>query len=196
MNTRINHVADIGEVHWHDNQPYFLFGNSENGFIFKDNEAYKNDWDAPCYVPEYAAEDAAVTINGIEYECGGSKDKCNWYSHNDLLKICRYNHKICDSLFQEIDWCYPNTWLDDCDNNDFIDYNYAYDFVKVGNQVYWKDSNQGLSSGYYTVESINDDNEPWNLDTIILIANEHSEVEVSLKELLSDAPFKILSPAS
>ena len=57
MNTRIDHVADIGEVHWHDNQPYFLFGNSENGFIFKDYEAYENDWDAPCYVPEYAAED-------------------------------------------------------------------------------------------------------------------------------------------
>lgn len=193
MNTRIDHVANIGEVHWHDNQPYFLFGNSENGFIFKDYEAYENDWDAPCYVPEYAAEDVAVTIDGIEYECGGSKDKCDWYSHKDLLKICGYNHKICDTLFQEIDWCYPSTWLDDCDNNDFIDYNYAYDFVKVGNQVYWEDPDHGFSSGYYKVASINDGNEPWDLDTIILIVNEHSEAEAPLRELLSDVPSKILS---
>lgn len=193
MNTRIDHVADIGEVHWHDNHPYFLFGNSENGFIFKDYEAYENDWDAPCYVPEYAAEDMAVTIDGIEYECGGSKDKCDWYSHKDLLKICGYNHKICDGLFQEIDWCYPRTWLEDCDNYDSIDYNYVYDFVKVGNQVYWEDPDHGFSSGYYKVASINDGNEPWDLDTIILIVNEHSEAEVPLRELLSDTPSKILS---
>ena len=188
-------IYDIGEVHWHGGKPFFLFGNSDNGFIFKDKEAYNNNWDAPCYVPEYAGGDNAITIGDVEYECGGSKDECDWYSHKDLLKICGYNHKICDTLFQEIDWCYPRTWLDDCDNNDFIDYNYAYDFVKVGNQVYWEDPDQGISSGYYTVESINDDNEPWNLDTIVLIANEHSEAEVSLKELLSDAPSKILSPA-
>lgn len=34
-------IASIGEVHWHDGLPYFLFGQSDNGFIFKDEEAYK-----------------------------------------------------------------------------------------------------------------------------------------------------------
>jgi len=108
-------IADIGEVHWHEDLPYFLFGQSDNGFIFKDEEAYKNDWDAPCYVPEYAAEDNAIVIDGIEYECGGSKDKCDWYSHNDLLRLCEYNHKICDDLFNELDWCYPETCLNEMD---------------------------------------------------------------------------------
>ncbi len=108
-----NKVAYIGEIHWHNDLPYFLFGYSDNGFIFKDEEAYKNDWDAPCYVPEYAAEDATVTINGVKYECGGSKDKCDWYSHNDLLELCQNNCELCDSLFASIDWCYPETWLNE-----------------------------------------------------------------------------------
>lgn len=105
-------IADIGEVHWHDGQPYFLFGNSNNGLIFKDYEAYNNDWDAPCYVPEYAAEGGAVTINGVEYDCGGPKEKCDWYSHNDLLKVCQGNHERCDFVFDEIDWCYPEALED------------------------------------------------------------------------------------
>lgn len=186
-------IADIGEVHWHNHQPYFLFGNSHNGFIFKDSEAYKNDWDAPCYVPEHAAEDAAITINGVEYECGGTKDKCDWYSHNDLLKLCQYNHKICDSLFEAIDWCYPETWLEDSENNDVIDYNDAYDFVKVGNQVYWEDPDDGISSGFYEVIEIRDDNDRWYSDTIVLISNSNSEAEVFLSELMPDEPSKLIS---
>ncbi len=184
-------IADIGEVHWHDGQPYFLFGHSEEGFVFKDTEAYKNDWDAPCYVPEYAAEDHAITIDGIEYECGGAKDECDWYSHNDLLELCYYNHKLCDDLFGEVDWCYPETWLDDRENYG-LDYNEYFDFVKVGSTVYWDDPDNKHSSGYYEVVKINDDGEPWELDTIILIANEYSEAEVTLSELMSDAPSKIV----
>lgn len=183
-------IADIGEVHWHDGQPYFLFGNSDNGLVFKDYEAYKKDWDAPCYVPEYAAEDNAVTVDGIEYECGGSKDKCDWYSHNDLLKICRYNQKLCDSLFDTIDWCYPETWLDEREDGD-MDWREFYDFVKVGSQVYWEDPDNGLSSGYYDVLSIHDDNKPWHSDTIVVIANGYSEAEVPLNELMSDEPDKL-----
>lgn len=190
MNTK--KIADIGEVHWYDNQPYFLFGNSANGLIFKDYEAYKNDWDAPCYVPEYAGEGAAITINGVEYECGGSKDKCDWYSHNDLLKICRSNYKICDTLFENVDWCYPETWMDDCDNHNAIDYNYAYDFVKVGNQVYWEPQDDSFSYGYYKVVFIYDDHKAWDSETIVLIANKYSEAEVPLRELMADEPAKLI----
>ena len=184
-------IADIGEVHWHDGKPYFLFGHSEEGFAFKDYEAYNNNWDAPCYVPEYAAEDNAVTIDGVEYECGGDKDKCNWYSHNDLLQLCRYNQKLCDSLFELIDWCYPETWLDDRENYG-LDYNEYFDFVNVGSTIYWDNPDGEQSSGYYEVVKINDGGEPWESDTIVLIANEYSEAEVELSELMADAPDKIL----
>lgn len=185
-------IADIGEVHWHDGNPYFLFGYSEEGFVFKDYDAYNNDWDAPCYVPECAAEDNAVTIDGVEYECGGDKDKCNWYSHNDLLALCYYNHKLCDDLFGEIDWCYPETWLDDRDNYG-LDYNEYFDFVKVGNTVYWDDPDADLqASGYYEVLQIDDCEKPWELDTLVLIDNGYSTEEVPLSELMIDAPDKIL----
>lgn len=109
-------IAGIGEVHWHDGLPYFLFGQSDNGFIFKDEEAYKNDWDAPCYVPEYAAEDAAVVVDGIEYECGG--ENCDYYTHNDLLELCCGNREWCDALFNDIDWCYPETRIEEEDDTD------------------------------------------------------------------------------
>ncbi len=51
----------IGEVEYINGIPHFLFDQSSEGLIFKDEEAYQENWDAPCYVPEYAAEDAAVT---------------------------------------------------------------------------------------------------------------------------------------
>lgn len=180
----------IGSVHWYKNKPYFLFDQSENGLVFKDEEAYLNNWEAPCYVPENAACDAAVIVNGIEYECGGVKGQCDWYSHNDLLILCDYNYKICDRMFETLDWCYPETWLDEIDIFDF-DYNYCYDFVKVGNKVYWIDP-EGISSDYYDVVEIKDGNNKWCSDTIVVIANEFSEAEVFLKELAIESPCKIL----
>lgn len=186
-------IADIGEVHWHDGQPYFLFGHSGNGFIFKDYDAYKNDWDAPCYVPEYAGEDAAVTVDDVEYECGGSRDKCDWYSHKDLLKMCRYNHKVCDNLFDTIDWCYPMSWIEDHYNHDVIDFNYAYDFVAIGNIVYWESTDDSRAPGYYKVMSIDHNDEPWTDATLVSIANKYVQMQVPLVELLSDAPSKLLT---
>ncbi len=189
LSMKTKRIAEIGEVHWHDNQPYFLFGNTDNGFIFKDYEAYKNDWNAPCYVPEFAAEDHAVTIDGIEYECGGHKDVCDWFSHNDLLRICDYNHKICDCMFDTIDWCYPETWAEDYINHGTIDFNDAYDLVKLGAKVYWKDPDNDISSGYYEVVSIKDGNHRWFADTIVVISNGSSEAEVYLNELISERPY-------
>lgn len=55
-----------------------------------------------------------------------------------------------------------------------------YDFIKQGNLVHWHDPDNGLSNGIYEVISA-----PKNIneDSIILIATESSEAEVSASEL-------------
>lgn len=125
----------IGEVEYINGIPHFLFDQSSEGLIFKDEEAYQENWDAPCYVPEYAAEDAAITVNDIEYECAGDKEHCDWFSHNDLLEICHGNKVLCDEVFRELDWTYPSTWLEDRDMHDSIDWEYFWNYVEVGNKV-------------------------------------------------------------
>lgn len=187
---------NIGSVKWIEGKPYFLFDSSSEGFIFKDYKAYEDDWDASCFVPEYAAEDAAVTIGGVEYECGGDKEHCDWYSHNDLLELCYGNHQLCDYLFGELDWTYPSTFLDEMEtrSNPFFSF---WGFVKPGARVWWNDPQQ-YSCGWYTVDSApeyrDDNEEEWFDEAIINISADHgSQAEVFLCEL-SQHPYKLNIP--
>lgn len=180
-------IADIGEVHWHDGLPYFLFGNSDNGFIFKDKDVYKNDWNAPCYVPEYAAEDNAIAVDDIEYECGG--EDCDYYTHNDLLKLCFGNREWCDALFSKLDWCYPETRIAESDDADVA---YYYRFIKPGAKVWWHDP-AGETSGEYEVYQVpfsfdehgglTGDPNKFSLDAIVCLTSPYGETEVYVHEL-------------
>lgn len=143
---------------------------SNNGYIFKDEEAFEKNWDAPCYVPEGEIE---------------LVDRCEFYTHNDLLKLCYNNHKLCDRIFFKLDWQYPETLLDDLDIH--CDIQPYWDFVKEGAVVKWNDSS-GENSGVYNVLSvpIPESNmlcDSWGSDTIVLIGNEVSQIEVNLCEL-------------
>lgn len=173
---KIQKSANIGEVHWHDNLPYFLFGSSDNGFIFKDYEAYEKDWNAPCYVPEYAGEDASITKDGVEYECGG--ENCDYYTHNDLLELCFGNREWCDALFNELDWCYPETIINEEDDEDTA---YYYRFIKPGAKVWWHDP-AGETSGEYEVYQV-----PFSF-------NEHGELTGNYDEFSLDAMVRLTSP--
>lgn len=186
MNTE---YEKIGSVTWINGQPYFLFGSSDQGFIFKDGEAYKNDWDAPCYVPEYAGEDNAVTIDNTEYELGGEAIRSEWYSHNDLLDICSQNREWCDDLFNSLDWCYPETKINEQDDEDIA---YHYAFAVNGAKVWWNDPAKETSGVYEIFDSplqfdehgeLTMELEELLLDTIIKISNGCSEAEVPLCEL-------------
>lgn len=59
-------------------------------------------------------------------------------------------------------------------------------WLKVGNKVWWSDPDHDLSSGEYEILEIQtnpDDNNALYDDTIILIGNDVSEVEVWAAEL-------------
>jgi hypothetical protein len=54
--------------------------------------------------------------------------------------------------------------------------------LKIGDQVFWKDPQEGLSSGRYAVVGIH--GEPTDGDTIVLVNNGVTEAEVPLRELV------------
>lgn len=81
---------------------YFAGGESEQGIIFKDSEAYEKDWDAPCYVPEYGFPDDGRYEGTAEY-----------YTHNNLLALCHNDKTLCDFVFDSVDWQYPETYLEE-----------------------------------------------------------------------------------
>lgn len=67
-------------------------GATENGFVFKDEEAFFDDYDAPCYVPELS--------NHV-------------YTHNEILGICGDREDIATECFFGVDWQHPESWYEE-----------------------------------------------------------------------------------
>ena len=63
---------------------------SSQGWIFKDWGAFRNEMDAPCYVPEL---DDTV------------------YTKQDFLELCNGQEEIAEELFGQLDWQSPSTLL-------------------------------------------------------------------------------------
>lgn len=59
-----------------------------DGYIFKDEEAYKLHKDEPCYVPE--------TTDTI-------------YTGNDFLSLCNGQEEMADEMFEEVFWQRPES---------------------------------------------------------------------------------------
>jgi len=62
------------------------------GYIFKDEDAYLNYYDKPCYIPELS--DAVYTKQDFINMCGGRED---------FAEIC----------FDIVDWQHPETWVEE-----------------------------------------------------------------------------------
>jgi uncharacterized protein (DUF983 family) len=62
------------------------------GMIFKDEEAFYNHYDKPCYIPELS--DAVYTKQDFIDLCGGRED---------FAEVC----------FETVDWQHPDTWIEE-----------------------------------------------------------------------------------
>lgn len=60
----------------------------QQGWIFKDWEAFRDSMDAPCYVPE---------LDNIVY------------TKRDFLVLCNNQEEIAEELFEQLDWQSPST---------------------------------------------------------------------------------------
>ena len=67
------------------------------GSVFKDEEAYRNRPDEPCYVPELSD-----TV----------------YTANDILALCNGQKDFADELFEGLDWSHPESLMEDWMVND------------------------------------------------------------------------------
>lgn len=81
-------------------------GETVNGMVYKSEEAYLEHPDEICYVPEHGFPEEEQHYQGaIKNVCG--------YTRNTLLELCENNQNLCDSLFREVDWQFPETWLNE-----------------------------------------------------------------------------------
>lgn len=136
----------IGEIKIVDDEifikPDYIDDGLAFGCIFKNEEAYEKDWDAICYVPEYAFKDVEVDADGFASVSG--------VTHNQLLDMCCGNREWCDYLFSKLMWAYPDTYMDEWEDNDIA---YFYRFIKPGSKVWWNDP-AGETSGEYSIYKV------------------------------------------
>jgi hypothetical protein len=64
----------------------------EQGYVFKDYNAFEDDPKAPCYVPELT-------------DC--------YYTKNDFMAICNYQEDIARMVFEAVNWQCPETFIEE-----------------------------------------------------------------------------------
>lgn len=70
------------------------------GYVFKDEDAYKNRKYDPCYVPELSD---------------------NVYTAFDFLSMCHGQQEFADELFEGVDWQHPESQMEDwIANNEWV----------------------------------------------------------------------------
>lgn len=99
---------------------YYAYDFNGEGFIFKDEDAFENDKDAVCYIPEHAFDDVEyVKIDGEDYY---REDNLECYTRADLeAMVDEFNndHEFEDDeeplcveyFFESLEWCSPETRL-------------------------------------------------------------------------------------
>lgn len=168
-----------------DDYCFYAEYNDMGDLIFKDEEAFVKAWNEPCYIPTSGFGDSSSKYYITpQYE-----------THISLLEQCNYNEKLCECMFEHLDWQSPTTWLNELDAEDYAAF---YDFVQVGNTVFWHEQPwKRIPMGYYEVVEIKDNPEDWSLLTSVILKvkdcnGEWWNVESHLRELSqTDIKLKI-----
>lgn len=105
---------------------YYAPNETINGFAYKDYEAFEGRTDDVAYIPEYAFDDleVAFSVNDIDFY-----DVDDTYTYNDLYELCKRHfgefqdeeygisfddvENMVDYVFNELDWTYPTTFIDE-----------------------------------------------------------------------------------
>ena len=96
-------MVQIGKRIENDNGVFYQLEDSENGMAYKNEDAFRNHHNEVCYVPEAACM-------GYDGWIVPATDKL-CYTYDDLLSLCDGSTKLCENLFDELDWCCPQTIL-------------------------------------------------------------------------------------
>ena len=79
------------------------------GFIYKNDEAFRKNMDEICYIPEFSRLSCfnEETNEDVEY---GSHTK---YTRRDFINLCNDNEKLAEMLFDDVDWQHPESLLEE-----------------------------------------------------------------------------------
>lgn len=84
---------------------FFELADSGNGMVYKDEDAFYNHRDRICYIPE------AASMNYEGWVIPATDKLC--FTYNELLRLCEGNTVLCQNLFDALDWCCPQTILNE-----------------------------------------------------------------------------------
>jgi len=104
----------IGELKTKGTKTIVEFGETENGYVYKDYGAFYNKTDDICYIPELGlgigSEVHEITKDSSTYTYSQLLEMCKKYvDRNNLDKTAE---ELVVELFEAIDWQHPGTQLD------------------------------------------------------------------------------------
>jgi hypothetical protein len=141
--------------------------NLKDEFGYKSERAYKEDWDAVCYIPcqEFGEEEEV------------SEQDCATFTHNDLLEDCHGNEEFCDYIFNKCQGFYHDTYICDMGMRTGMKF---FPYAKVGNLVKLEHDENGL----YKVLSINPRKEFCYADAELERVSDKKRVTAKVMDLL------------
>ena len=116
----------IGEKRFVEGKMYYAPGETDNGFCYKNEQAFKENPDDVCYIPEAYFEGIEPAFTeGDKF----SRDFKEFFSEDDIDTINRREiEEDCEGyvdcedeaidpelLFQELDWMCPSTLINEYD---------------------------------------------------------------------------------
>lgn len=160
---------------------------TENGEVYKNEDAYKEDWDAICYISEYALNALVISKeDGIDLTDEQIIKEGEGSTHNTIRTQIMASYEISeavidylsldDDIFGIVDWQYVSTYLDE--------YDLPFYKLPIGSKVKYKDIETGCLETYEVV-SIHYPLEDFiEEDTIIIISNGSTETEVTIGDII------------
>ena len=92
------------------------------GFVYKNEQAFHDDPDEVCYIPEHAFDDVIpIDVDGVDYYC---EELLDCYTRRDLERMLLDDDGKpfldedgdpidVESFFHSLFWCYPSTRLNE-----------------------------------------------------------------------------------
>lgn len=94
------------------------FGETDNGFVYKNSIEFDNKTEKICYIPEYGIEGDVITEESSVYRYSDFLELAtNYVKRNNLSNTPQ---DIAESLFDCVDWQDPSTVLDEWETLEII----------------------------------------------------------------------------
>ena len=84
-----------------------------DGVVYKDKHAFETG-NGVCYIPENGFENNDENFGKLFAELDGNNYvTTSGYTRQDLINLCDGNERMAEDLFNHLDWMYPETLLDE-----------------------------------------------------------------------------------